>query len=197
MKRAATIWTISFVLGAVVLAPLFNAIGIQFENVGFQLSVFLFQTLAFLLTSIVIHIGLRRYRVNSQIEDTFLIYSVVFGSYYPVLSVLNYPALALLLSSLKASKAHGAGLVNTVAAALGAVASPSSLAMSVLITTGSFLGAVIGIVLVGVFATAVAGRYLTDRQRVLNSLSFSMGVLVILPAAICSLLYYYVLFSFS
>ncbi len=195
LKRAMKIWVSSFIIGIVVLTPLYNRAGIGLATLGFHLSLFLFVTLALLLTSGAIHIGLRLDGVKSRFGDTLLIYSLFFGTFSPLFCLLSYPSLALLFSSLRVSKAHHLGSWATAEAVSKALSAPSQIA-GIFIQFQHALTVVASLALSGMFAEAVAKYYQTDRPRVLSSMSFSIAVLGIVPGIICAMFYYYVVFSF-
>jgi hypothetical protein len=195
LKRAMKIWLSSFIISVVVLTPLYNRGGIGLATLGFHLSLFFFVTLALLLTSGAIHIGLLWDGVKSRFGDTLLIYSLFFGTFSPLFSLLSYPSLAILFSSLKVSKAQHLGSWETAVAVSKAFSSPSPIA-AIPLQFEHALTVVASLALSGMFAEAVAKYYQKDRHRILSSMSFSIAVLGIVPGLICAWFYYYVVFSF-
>lgn len=195
VKQAMKIWLSSFIIGTVTLLAVYNTVGLGLGSVGFHLSVFLFVTLALLLASGVIHVGLRWDGVESQFGETLLIYTMFFGTFLPLFWLLGHPGLATILAIIKASKAHGLGFWATTTA-VSKTLSALSPQTGMLIQASNALTSIAALALSGMFADVVALYYRTDRQRILSSMSFSIVVLGLVPCFICIMLYYYALFSF-
>jgi hypothetical protein len=100
---ASRIWIIAFLLSFALELPLYFYIGIHIEK-PFVFSYLAYGFLLIFIASFIMHIVLRAFGIQSIFHETFIIYSILMGSYSPFLLLLSYPVQinnALLITEIK------------------------------------------------------------------------------------------------
>jgi len=195
IKRAVSIWVTSFIISLIILLPLYSLMGIRLENLEFQLPACVILFLSFLSSCAVIHVGLRWSKIDSQFADTFLIQAITLSTYTPLLYIIAYPSNYRVMSVLKDAKVRHLGFGETLQAMFAQPIHPSAYDTATQAYAGIFM--FLAIVPVAIFAEAASRHYAVKRSRVLSSLSFSTVVGGILPSAILSALYFFVIYTFT
>jgi hypothetical protein len=195
IKLAINIMTVNFVISLIILTPLYYFVGISFKSLEFHLPAFLLSAVTVLWCAAAFHIGFRIFSIESRFEDTLLIYSICVGCYSPIVIFVSYPAAMQFVIALKDARVHQLGFEGTFSVYMALQDNASPIAN--LSKTLGGLMVPVSLVPLGLFAEAISKQYAVSRRNVLSSMSFSMGVVAILPGLALSLLYYVLIYIFA
>jgi hypothetical protein len=147
--------------------------------------------------SALIHLGLRLFGIGSKYMETLIIYTMLVGTFSPIITLLGYPAIIKMLVILQSIKAGGLdifGAIKFFSSALQPKPSDSFVDVATIIV--SQLAGPIGVIVFVVMSYEIKDWYKCAKSQVFTAIGFSIGVLG-LPAAISySILYGYVMYIF-
>lgn len=192
LKRAISVWTVSFALTLVVLLPVYAVVGIGLKSFEFHLSTFLIFFLSFLCSGFFFHIGFLWSGIKSKFVDTFLIQAITVSCYTPLTTLMYYPSYLRLMSSIHDAREHRV----SIAEALGYISGKQSRGDEPF-TYLSILFLPVALVPLVIFAQAVSKRYGVHRAKVLSSLSFATAVLVPISNGVFNAFYHLFIYIFS
>src|SRR6267378_1720467 len=85
MQQAMRIWVVGTLIGLIIQLPVYGFLHIDWMKIELYLPALLLLLLGFLITVAAIHVGLKVYKVPSAFPDTLALYSVIVGSYSPLI----------------------------------------------------------------------------------------------------------------
>src|ERR1043165_1553612 len=154
--RATGFWFSAFFLSIVVSLPIYSIYGLKLENLSFQLCAILAQYLTLLGFSAAFHYSLRRYRINSDFAETFVLYTVVSAALGPVITVMALPAILRSLRLTSEIKAKHLTFVGTVKETVLAVLHVDNSVASILVMAIEPFMAVLGMFVLSTFVQLLA-----------------------------------------
>jgi len=111
IQYAFGIWVTAFMLTVSLEIPIFSFFQIEWGNPEFYIPYICIGFLYFILTCTLFHLWLLIFRIPSKIIDTFLIYSILFGSFSPFILLGMYPLTIKNYYILKEFRAHAYDLM--------------------------------------------------------------------------------------
>lgn len=199
MHQAARIWVIATIIGFIMQLPIYGLLGVDWKKMEFYAPSLLFLLLAFLMTVTVLHFAFKIYKIESSFAEVLVIYSVLIGTYSPILTVLALPGMYDIVAAMQAvkSQAQGLGVVEVIEGVIAdmnerqqdasALGTYKSVAGYVLILLSQFL--------IVFFVHCLSGFYGIERHRAVAAVGFSLGLLFPLPLALIGFLYYTALYA--
>lgn len=106
IQYAFGIWLVAFLLTVSLEIPIFSFFQIEWGSPKFFIPYFVIGFLYLIVTSTFFHLGLLIFRIPSKLSETFLIYSILFGSFSPFILLGMYPLTLKNLYILKIFKEH-------------------------------------------------------------------------------------------
>jgi hypothetical protein len=186
------VWVVATLFGLICEITVFGLLGIKWANLTFLLPYNFFLLLMFVTGVAAIEVGFRVFKIESNFPDTLVLYSIVIGSYSPLILLVNLPGFYD-SAAMKQVKAPDVGLL-TVLDAMTAKDHDQSLVANVhLLITGP-IATLLNFVLTILFGYCAAALYQVSRPKVLAAVGFSLGTLFVLPAVLFGLLYYVILY---
>jgi hypothetical protein len=197
--QAARIWLIATLMGFIIQLPIYGLLGIDWKRMEFYAPSILFLMLAFLMTVAVLQAGFKIYKVESSFAEVLVIYSVLIGTYSPILQVLALAGMYDILAAMKAVKTQGVGL--GVIEVIGGVfenireRQEDTSAIGIYKSVAGVLLLVISQFLIVFFVYGLSGFYAIERHRAVASVGFSLGFLLPVPLFLIGFLYYTALYA--
>ena len=192
------IWVVGTLIGLIIQLPVYGFLHIDWKKIELYLPALLLLLLGFLITVAAIHVGLKVYKVPSAFPDTLALYSVIVGSYSPLIIVLALPGLIELLTTLQAAKSAGVSDIESVVQRIArsmADAGSKSTTMQIFQAIAAPVLFGISMTLIVVFQRRISELYKSETFRTVSAISFSMGVLVPVPMVLVTGLYYFTFYA--
>jgi hypothetical protein len=197
LSKALRLWLVSFLVTLVLQFPIFHAVGIAWDDLGFHLPAFGMLTMTVVAFGCALHIGLRLFRIPSTLYDVISVYTAYVGVYVPLISLLSYPTSFRTFYALGIAKRQGLGLAQTVVFVFTQITSHSQdpgvvEVYNVLI---SWCTMFIIYTCTGMMAVTIARRYSVLKPKAFTAVGFSSAVLGPLFVIVPTLLYYFTVYS--
>jgi hypothetical protein len=194
--KALRVWAVGFTLTMAVQIPLHYSLGIELDG-KFQLASFvllLFQMVVFVA---VLQLGFRMCKIQSKFSDILIMYSIMVGSFMPLLAFIGYPAAFKLLTEISHLKGLELPFEQVIVKAIqGIFESKESSLLDIFSASISSVSLLVNGIILLSFIRLVALKTQVDKFRVVTAFNLSLIVLFPLPAVILSVPYYLLLFSF-
>ena len=189
VRAATTLWFGAFFISIVISSPGYYRYGLAPEKVSFQLTAVLAQYCGLLALAWCFHRGLRRYGVQSNLADTFVLQTAVAAGLAPLFTLATLPGRLRMLEAL-----HKASLSNPeprFEVVLQRIFAPSVRPNTALeIADVIALPVVLGLIALGSarLIPILTKHYAVDTWRVIRSVAFASAVLAPIPVLITVIL---------
>jgi len=106
IQYAFGIWLTAFMLTVSLEIPIFSFFKVEWVNPKFYIPYLCIGFIYMILVCACLHFWLKIFRIPSKLNDTFLIYSILFGSFSPFILLGMYPLIIKNYFILKVFKEH-------------------------------------------------------------------------------------------
>ena len=178
--------------------PLYHFYGIEWSNVGFEVSSFAYMTVALVASGFAILIALRLYGITSTIADVTCIYVCYVMCYQPVIVIACYFRDMRVFAVLSSARQHAGELPNMVRLLAAATTTAPDKVDFVVVASGIGLLLRLPVTSVGstLMAIDIAERYSVKRIKSFSAVAFATIVLILPIAAAQTIVSAYTLFFF-
>lgn len=194
IQYAFGIWLAAFILTVSLEVPIFSFFQVEWSNPKFYIPYFCIGFIYLILASTVLHIGLLIFRIKSKLTDTFLIYSILFGSFSPFILLGMYPLIIRNYYLLQTFKAHDYNLIylhknfieinnNIDKIFMISITVPVSYIFS------NILSCSLGVLL----CLTVIERYNSPKIKTFLCITFSQTVLLVPPLLLIKIVEYFII----
>ena len=198
LHKALRLWGTSFTVALAIDLPLYHFYGIEWSNVGFEVSSFTYMTVALVASGFAILIALRLYGIESSIADVTCIYACYVMCYQPLIVIASYFRDMRVFAVLSSARQHTGELPNMVR--LLAAATTSTPDKVDFVVVGSGIGLLLLLPVTSVSSTLmaidIAERYSVKRIKSFSAVAFATIVLILPIAAAQAIVSAYTLFFF-
>jgi hypothetical protein len=199
LRHAMRLWLVASVIGLIMQLPAYRLFGIELSNIAFHLPNCLYLLVMFLSTMGIIHLGLRMYKIHSDFTDTLVMYSVLVGCFSPVITILFYPQLIELISTLREVKSLNLDFEFLVKEFISNYNYENFSAKPVTIQIywpiASSINFAVYATLLVMFGRLVSVRYSTEKYRVLSAIGFSLSILFPIQWVVLMFFYFFILYA--
>lgn len=192
------LFLVTLLMAFVLEIPLYTIAGIELENLGFGLLRLSQYSVCFLITGILVHIGLRIFKIPSHLPDTLLLFAICVASFLPFLVLIFYPMNALTLAELKALVPLKVSLQDLLKILVEETFEISRTKYATLSYFGVYermifpLSLLFMAALFSMFAKSVSDRYQSEKYRTFSAINFSCVFLVFIPIQLTVLIYRFI-----
>jgi hypothetical protein len=181
MIKSLRIWVTAAFISLLVQVPLYSFSGIIEKDVGFYSTNELLLVLLLFLNGFMIHLGLKIYKVRSELADTFAINTVFAGCFSPLFTILLYPVNMRFLLTIQEAK-HSKSSLGDIIAKAGNSSGQSFLdiASSGVITVAGCLS----LFLASALITVISYHYGVSKYRAACAATLGSAVLNPIPMMI-------------